>query len=75
MLGRRSVHSLRLLGLPVASVSRLARRLTTILPAMSLTAARETTRLHRVALYRGECQPTLMSAGDGDETEAMMGWC
>jgi hypothetical protein len=52
----------------------LARRLATLLPAMSLAAARETTRLPRVALYQGECQPTLMSAGDGEDTEAIMGW-
>jgi predicted ATPase with chaperone activity len=51
----------------------LARRLATILPATRLAEALETTRLHRVALYRGECQPTLMSAGNDDDTEAIMG--
>jgi hypothetical protein len=41
---------------------------------MRLAAALETTRLHRVAgLCRGECQPTLMSTGDGNDTEAIMG--
>jgi predicted ATPase with chaperone activity len=34
--------------------SRLARRLTTILPVMSLAKALETTRLHRVAGRTGE---------------------
>jgi magnesium chelatase family protein len=33
--------------------SRLARRLTTILPAMSLAEAIETTRIHRVAGLTG----------------------
>jgi hypothetical protein len=54
----------------------LARRLATLLPAMRRVAARETTRIHRVAaLYRGECQPTLISTGDGADSEAIMGWC
>jgi magnesium chelatase family protein len=38
-----------LLGPPGAGKSRLARRLTTILPAMTLAEAIETTRIHRVA--------------------------
>ena len=33
----------------MAGKSRLARRLTTLLPAMTLAEALETTRLHRVA--------------------------
>src|SRR5919108_5727244 len=53
MLCRRSVHSLRLLGPPVASASRLARRLATLLPAMSLAEALETTRIPRVAGLTG----------------------
>jgi predicted ATPase with chaperone activity len=52
----------------------LARRLATIRPAMRRAAALETTRIHRVAgLFRGECQPTLMSTGDGEDTEAILG--
>jgi hypothetical protein len=39
---------------PGAGQSRLARRLTTILPAMTLAEAMETTRLHRVAGRTGE---------------------
>ena len=46
---RRSDHNLLLLGPPGAGASRLARRLTTILPEMSVAEALETTRLHRVA--------------------------
>ena len=38
-----------MLGPPGAGKSTLARRLTTILPAMSLADALETTRIHRVA--------------------------
>jgi magnesium chelatase family protein len=38
-----------LLGPPGVGTSRLARRLTTIVPAMRLAEALETTRLHRVA--------------------------
>jgi magnesium chelatase family protein len=38
-----------LLGPPGAGTSMLARRLTTILPAMTLAEAIETTRIHRVA--------------------------
>jgi predicted ATPase with chaperone activity len=38
-----------LLGLPGASQSMLARRLTTILPAMTLADALGTTHIHRVA--------------------------
>jgi magnesium chelatase family protein len=46
---RRSVHNLLMLGPPGAGTSRLARRLTTLLPAMRLAEALETTCLHRVA--------------------------
>ena len=42
-----------LLGPPGAGKSRLARRLTTILPAMTLAEALETTRIHRVAGLAG----------------------
>src|SRR5882724_12014854 len=49
MLCRRSDHNVLLLGPPGASKSMLARRLTTILPAMTLAEAIETTRIHRVA--------------------------
>jgi magnesium chelatase family protein len=38
-----------MLGPPGAGTSRLARRLTTILPALTLAEAIETTRIHRVA--------------------------
>jgi predicted ATPase with chaperone activity len=38
-----------MLGSPGAGKSMLARRLTTILPAMTLAEALETTRIHRVA--------------------------
>jgi predicted ATPase with chaperone activity len=33
----------------------LARRLTTILPAMTMAEARETTRIHSVARRTGDC--------------------
>jgi magnesium chelatase family protein len=42
-----------LLGPPGAGKSMLARRLTTILPAMTLAEAIETTRIHRVAGLTG----------------------
>jgi magnesium chelatase family protein len=41
------------MGPPGAGTSRLARRLTTILPEMSLAEAIETTRMHRVAGLTG----------------------
>jgi magnesium chelatase family protein len=43
-----------MLGPPDAGTSRLARRLTTILPAMTLAEAIETTRIHRVAGLTGD---------------------
>jgi magnesium chelatase family protein len=50
---RRAAHHVLLLGPPEAGKSMLARRLTTILPAMSLAEALETTRIHRVAGLTG----------------------
>jgi magnesium chelatase family protein len=43
-----------LLGPPGAGQSMLARRLTTILPAMPLAEAMETTRIHRVTGLTGD---------------------
>jgi magnesium chelatase family protein len=43
-----------LLGPPGAGKSMLARRLTTILPAMSLAESMETTRIHSVAGFTGD---------------------
>jgi Magnesium chelatase, subunit ChlI len=51
---RRSVHNVLLLGPPGAGTSMLARRLTTILPAMTLAEAIETTRIHRVPGLTGD---------------------
>jgi magnesium chelatase family protein len=52
--GRWSDHDLLLCGPPGTGTSRLARRLTTILPAMTLAEALETTHLHRVAGLTGD---------------------
>jgi predicted ATPase with chaperone activity len=41
----------------------LARRLTTILPAMTLAEAIETTRMHRVAGLTGDCRTPADCAG------------
>src|SRR5262249_18496276 len=46
--------NLLMLGPPGAGTSMLARRLTTILPAMTLAEAIETTRIHRVAGLTGD---------------------
>jgi magnesium chelatase family protein len=43
-----------MLGSPGARKSRLARRLTTILPIMTVAEALETTRIHRVAGLTGD---------------------
>jgi magnesium chelatase family protein len=50
-----------LLALPGAGKSMLARRLTAILPAMSLAEALDTTRIRRVALPTGT-RPALVTA-------------
>jgi predicted ATPase with chaperone activity len=44
-----------MLGSPGAGTSRLARRLTPILPAMTLAEAIETTRIPRAADHTGDC--------------------
>jgi hypothetical protein len=52
---RRSVHNLLLLAPPGVGKSMLARRLTTILQAMTLAEAIETTCIHRVAGLTSDC--------------------
>jgi magnesium chelatase family protein len=54
MVCRCSAHNVLLLGPPGAGTSRLARRLTTILLAMTLPEAIDTTRLPRVAGRTGD---------------------
>ena len=51
---RYSDHHGLLLGPPGTGTSMLARPLTTILPAMTLAEAIETTRIHRVAGRTGD---------------------
>jgi hypothetical protein len=50
---RRSAHNVLLLGPPGAGTSMLARRLTTILPAMTLAEAIETMRVRRAGGLTG----------------------
>src|SRR5262245_3389960 len=54
MVCRRSAHNVLLLGPPGAGTLMLARLLTTMLPAMTLAKALETTRLHSVAGLTGD---------------------
>ena len=55
----RSDHHLLMRGRPGAGTSRLARRLATIVPEMTLAEAMETTRIHSVAGLTGR-HPTLV---------------
>jgi predicted ATPase with chaperone activity len=50
----RGVHTLLRLGAPGADTSMVARRLTTILPDLTLPEAIDTTRIHRVAGLTGD---------------------
>jgi magnesium chelatase family protein len=58
--GRSDHNALLLLGPSGAGKSMLARRLTTVLPAMTLAEAIETTRLHPVAGLMG-ARPALVT--------------
>jgi Magnesium chelatase, subunit ChlI len=53
-IGKRADQNLLLLGPPGVEKSRLARRLTTILPAMTLAEALETMCIHSVAGFTGD---------------------
>src|SRR5262245_42728165 len=78
-----------MLGPPGAGKSMLARRLTTILPAMTLAEAIETTRIHRVAGLTGERTALVttrrdlssfwssiaMRTGNGSYDFAIRRWC
>ena len=59
-----------MLGPPGAGKSMLARRLTTILPAMTLAEALETTRLHSVAGRTTSVPPKNASASQEQTTGA-----
>src|SRR5215510_12377715 len=54
MVCRRCAHNVLLLSPPGAGKSMLARRLTTMLPAMTLAEAIETTRIYSVAGLTGD---------------------
>ena len=54
MVSRRSAHNVLLFGSPGTGKLMMARRLTTIVPAMTLAEAIETTRIHRVAGLTGD---------------------
>ena len=61
-----------LLGPPGAGKSMPARRLTTILPAMTLGEAIETTRFHRVAGRTGACTALVTTRRDRSSLESSM---
>jgi hypothetical protein len=86
---RRCDHHVLLLRPPGAGTSMLARRLTPIMPAMTLAEALETTRIHRVAGLTGErtalvtnrrdrsslCSSIAMLTGNGSYAFAVRGGC